>query len=169
MKHKQDGFTLVEILVSIGILAFCILGVMALLPNDYRLITSSGRISALNHIAQQTLDQLRTRPITSLDLLDGIHPSSSCSSSWDGTSLYGNCNQTFPLQVSYTISSGGLAYPEEYTVSWFVASEQPRPGMKRVEVRVGYRVEYDGNGNALDPDPSVPDDQRLVRMITHIE
>ena len=168
-KQNRNGFTLVEILVAILILAVCILGILALLPNGYRLITSSGRISALNHIAQQTLDQLRARPVTSLDLQQGVHPSTGCAGSWDTKTIYGNCPQTFPLTVTYTLNSGERAYTDDYTVSWIVTSDDPRPGMTRVEVSVGYRIGYDGNGNALDPTVTRASDQRLVRVSTNIE
>jgi prepilin-type N-terminal cleavage/methylation domain-containing protein len=55
---RTKGFTLIEVLVVVVILAFVALGIIALLPNGYKQITTAGRISVLNHLGYQQLDTL---------------------------------------------------------------------------------------------------------------
>jgi prepilin-type N-terminal cleavage/methylation domain-containing protein len=71
--EKQGGFTLVELLVSIVILAVGIIGIMSLFPQSYSHIGNAGHVSRMNHIGQMKLDQLKTLSYSHVDLTEGMH------------------------------------------------------------------------------------------------
>ena len=124
-KMNQAGFTLIELLVSILILAIGIIGVLSLLSLGYSHVGDSGRISTMNHLGQQKLDQLRRTAFTSPDLLAGLHPSSG------------------PERYTVLDDYGSNVYTE-YTVRWTVTDTTPQANMKRVVVEVGHQL-YNGS------------------------
>jgi len=141
--NMVQGFTLIEILVSIAILSVAILGIIALLPVGYTQVIQAGRMSTLNHLAQDKIDELRAIPIASNDLLDGTHPS---------TGLGDPLNVQFPHDQDSNI-------PTTYSVRWFVTPNSPSTDMKRVVVEVGYNIFVYGSETAVtDPTPSDPSD-----------
>jgi|GEM_PF-2602076 len=73
IKKADEGFSLIEILLAIVILAIVSLGIMALMPNGYKQITTAGRTATLDHVAQKQLDYLRSIPVTHTDLTAGTH------------------------------------------------------------------------------------------------
>ena len=73
-KKREEGFSLVEILLAIVILAVVCLGILALLPNGFKQITNAGRTATIDHIGQMKLDYLRSIPVTHWDLSAGSHP-----------------------------------------------------------------------------------------------
>jgi len=141
--NMVQGFTLIEILVSIAILSVAILGILALLPIGYTQITKAGRMSTLNHLAQDKIDELRAIPIASNDLLNGLHPS---------TGLGDPLNVEFPHDQDSNI-------PTTYSVRWIVDSDSPATDMKKVIVEVGYNIFVYGSETAVaDPTPSITTD-----------
>lgn len=130
---RDDGFTLIEILVAIVILATAILGIMALFPSSYRQITNSSRMSAINHLGRQKVDQLRATYFDDKDLADGLHPSTGASPP-----------ETFPERVSYTNEWGNVY--SDYSIEWVVDDGSPQADMKTITVTVGYGL-YDSSGN----------------------
>jgi hypothetical protein len=134
---------------------------MALFPNGYKHITVSGRNSAINHLGQLKLDQLRARPYTSFDLLAGIHPSTGCNpSTFPGE----GCPQSFPLRVSYSDYDGSVS---QYTIEWNVSDDaEPRSNMKTVTVTVGYGL-YSETGTTQLPTNQVYE-QRVAKFKTYI-
>ncbi len=169
MMTQEKGFTLIEILVAMVILSVSIIGIMALLPNDYRLITAAGRISAMNHIGQQTLDQLRGLPSSFLDLQEGTHPSTGCSGTgWSG--IYGavTCAETWPAFISYVDASGAQVYSGSYSVDWVITFDDPRPDVSKVELNVGYNM-YESDGTPITLDRYYgPKEQRTVTFVTYL-
>ncbi len=138
-----QGFTLIEILVSIVILSVAILGILALLPVGYTQVSQAGRMSTLNHLAQEKIDQLRAIPLASSDLLDGLHPS---------TGLGDPLNVEFPHDQDSNVSTN-------YSIRWIVTPNSPVTGMKRVIVEVGYNYfQYGTETQTTDPTPSITDD-----------
>jgi type II secretory pathway pseudopilin PulG len=121
-QREAAGFTLVEVLVSFTILAFSIMFVMAALPEGFRQVTGSGRVSTMNHLAQQQIDRLKAEGYTHADLTSGSHPA---------------------LASSYPVSGS-----PDYSLTWSVAVDSPIVNVKTVTVTVGYRL-YDSSGNAL--------------------
>ena len=153
MKNTEEqespvrGFTLVEVLVAIVILAIVALGIMSLLPIGYRHVTSSGRISTINHLAQMKMDQLRSTSFTHLDLQEGLHPST-------------GAGETFPEMFSALSTNY-----EHYTAYWRVTDNVPRAGMKRVVLTVGY-TQYDESGNPIASTDTK--DQRIAFFTTYL-
>ena len=144
---NSKGFTLVEVLIAIVILAIVSLGIMSILPTGYRHITSAGRISTLNHLGQMKLDQLRATSFNDLDLQAGLHPST-------------GAGETFPelFGALYTNYSNYSAY-------WVVTDDVPHTGMKRVVLTIGY-TQYDDAGNEIDEDET--NDQRIATFTTYL-
>jgi prepilin-type N-terminal cleavage/methylation domain-containing protein len=145
-RNTGKGFTLIEILIAIGILAFAILGVMALLPAGYTQITSAGRVSSLNHFGQDTIDSLRALPYSdAVNLSAGIHPT------------------TAPLIPSYTKPDGTTG--TDYSITWYVQTATPAAGMKKITVEVGHQL-YKSGWTKYSTD-EVPD-QRTARFVTYV-
>lgn len=89
---KEQGFTLVELLVSIVILAVGIIGIVALFPQSYSHVGMAGHVSSMNHIGQMKLDQLRTLNYTHTDLLTGLH-----TTAWGNYTLYWTVSDNEPI------------------------------------------------------------------------
>jgi prepilin-type N-terminal cleavage/methylation domain-containing protein len=122
-KKGENGFSLIEILLAIAILAIVSLGIMALLPNGYKQITNAGRKATVDHLAQMQLDYLRSIPLTHADLTNGTHPSS---------------GPIWPMP-------NGAA--DKYSVRWIVRDYTPVTNGKSVMVYAGYDV-YNSDGTA---------------------
>jgi prepilin-type N-terminal cleavage/methylation domain-containing protein len=121
-ERPEQGFSLVEILIAIVILALVALGIMALLPGGYKQITNSGRTATLNHLGQMQLDYLRTLPITHNDLVAATHPTSG-----------------IPLWP--------LGSDQKYSVKWTVDVYTPLTNTRSVLVEVGYDI-YNTDGSS---------------------
>ena len=136
----QKGTTLVELLVAIVILAVGIIGTIAVLPQAYRGITRAGRISTINHLGYQKIDELRTKANANwghADVTDGAHPT---------TPAARMVGSTFPnYSITWTIDDGSPPIPTG-------------GGIKTIIVEVGYLL-YDSSGNAISPPPN----QRLSK------
>ncbi|HEY4491435.1 MAG TPA: prepilin-type N-terminal cleavage/methylation domain-containing protein, partial [Acidobacteriota bacterium] len=89
--NQQEGFSLIELLVAIAILSVAIIGIVALLPTGYSQIGTAGRISTMNHLGQQKLDQLRTLDFEDANLTAGTHPTG---------------GESFPERPSYIAEDG---------------------------------------------------------------
>ncbi len=146
-KNGQAGFTLVELLVAIVILAVGIVGIMTLFPQSYRHVGNAGRLSIMNHLGQQKLDELKTLAYSDTDLTDGTHPSPG------------------PVErVSYVDSSGKDIY-EDYTISWEVREDEPRSDMKTIIVEVGHQL-YDSSNNPLTTSEAM--NQKVIHFQTYV-
>ena len=111
----NKGFTLIEILIVVLILAFVSLGIMALLPSGYQQVTNAGRLSTMNHLGYEKLDELKALGYSHADLAAGLHPA---------------------LATDYR-----LAAPfDGYSITWFVQDDTPFAGVKAVTVEVGYML-----------------------------
>ncbi|MCI0412487.1 type II secretion system GspH family protein [bacterium] len=118
----NKGFTLIEILIVVLILAVVALGIMALLPSGYQQITNAGRLSAINHLGYEKLDQLKALGYTNGDLIDGFHPTPNL------------------IRLDSDPEFKG------YSITWNVDDAEPFTGVKKVTVEVGYMLwELDGS------------------------
>lgn len=118
----NKGFTLMEILIVVLILAVVALGIMALLPSGYQQITNAGRLSAINHLGYEKLDQLKALGYTNGDLIDGFHPTPNL------------------IRLDSDPEFKG------YSITWNVDDAEPFTGVKKVTVEVGYMLwELDGS------------------------
>ena len=123
MKKNEEGFSLIEILIAVAILAIVCLGIMALMPAGYVQITNAGRTATLDHIAQMKLDYLRSIPISHADLVAGTHPTPS-----------------FP---EWPMPNGSA---DKYSVHWTVENG-PVTNSRSVTVVVGYDI-YNSDGTS---------------------
>ena len=114
-KKGEEGFSLVEILLAVAILAIVCLGIMALLPNGYMQITNAGRKATIDHIGQRQLDYLRSIPVTHIDLTAGTHPTA----------------------ILWPMPNG---VDDKYSVYWEVDDYTSLTNARSVRVYVGYDV-----------------------------
>lgn len=145
-KTNWRGFSLVELLVATAILAVGILGALQLFPQNYDEIGTAGRISIMNHLAQQKLDQLKTLSYTASDLTAGVHGSPN------------------PERVTYISPSGNNVF-ENYTIRWEVRDDKPQERMKTVIVEVGHQL-FDSSNNPIASSQAL--NQEVVRYQAYI-
>jgi prepilin-type N-terminal cleavage/methylation domain-containing protein len=140
-QRKTDrGFSLIEILLAIAILAVVALGIMALLPGGYKQITNAGRSARLNHLAQMQMDYLKTLPITASDLNVGTHPSLA---------------RLFPL-----------GNDEKYSIKWTVTDYTAMSNSKSILIEAGYDI-YNTDGSSKSTDQAIEQKRMLfTTMIT---
>lgn len=124
---NEKGFTFIEILIAVFILAFITLSIMALLPTAYKQITNGGRLSIMNHLGHQKIDELKSLGTGHADLTAGTHPAAA--------------SDYRKLEQSDSQFTG-------YSVVWRVSDDTPTTGVKTVVVEVGYMV-YDTAGNPI--------------------
>ena len=70
---RERGFTLVEVMVSMTILAVGLLAISGMVPTAYTNISGSAVETRALGFAQERLDQLRVTTYTSTDLTAGSH------------------------------------------------------------------------------------------------
>lgn len=120
MTPRQEGFTLVEVLVAMTLLAVSLLGLAMLFPIELRLGTSSQVAGETLRVAQKELDQIRTHafePSGGFTDVDGNTVDVSCSGS-PGTSC-GN-----PLTTS-----GDIDFSQAPAVGFSVQLTDPTGGV----------------------------------------
>jgi prepilin-type N-terminal cleavage/methylation domain-containing protein len=124
--EPSNGFSLIEILVSLVIFATVILSVAMLLPQA-RLETRTSEVtSRMNRMAQTKIEQLRA-------------------ANYDGPELTAGWHVEESHMLMARRQSGGRS---EYTLRWHVQNDQPASGMKTVDVEVTYQPQGSG-GNPV--------------------
>ena len=123
---NEKGFTLIELLVSVVILSITALSLMALFPQGFRQVSKAGKMSVIDHLGHQKIDQLKAKGFGSADLTAGQHPASA-------------------TQYRIDTDPANADYPG-YSITWFVNDNQPIDGVKTVVVEVGYVI-YHLNGS----------------------
>ncbi len=137
MSDRQSGFSLIEVLIASTIMIVGIFGVLAVFPQSLRSTKQSGRMSILNQLLTEKVEQLQSRDLSDADLLLGLHPPKVTDSA--GKNYY-------PVP----------GFPEEYSLRWLVApgptdgGNAPEPQMRTITLEATYRVRYTGVAN--DPD-----------------
>lgn len=128
-KHKEtllwgeQGFSLVELLIALLILAIVVTGIVTALPNAYRNITVSGRVSTMTHLANRKLEELRAKAEANWgdsDLTVGSHPATAASRMIPGYNGYSITWEVIDGPVSGTMKSiivegGFLLYQNDGT------------------------------------------------------
>jgi len=124
---NENGFTLIELLIAVLILAVITVSIMGLLPQAYKQITNGGRISVLNHLGYEKLDELQSLGYSNAAMTVGTHPATPAG---------------YPLTGDF---SG-------YSVKWTVTDYPPVSEVKVVVVAVGYQL-YKTDGTQIPPNP----------------
>ncbi len=125
---NRNGFTLIEVLIVVVILALVALGIMALFPAGFSQVTKAGRVSIMNHLGYEKIDELKGLSYSNSDLTQGTHPSN---------------------KPDYRLDTTEYPDYDGYSVVWYVKDDEPRDDVKRVIVEVGYML-YDTSGNDID-------------------
>jgi prepilin-type N-terminal cleavage/methylation domain-containing protein len=145
-----QGFSLIEMLIAIAILSVAIIGIVALFPTGYSHIKSAGRISMMNHLGQQKLDQLRNMDFQDANLTAGTHPTG---------------GESFPERPSYIAADGTDIY-DDYSITWEVRdSAEGETDMKTIIVTVGHQL-HDSGGTEVDEEDVMH--QQKVQFQTYI-
>jgi type IV pilus assembly protein PilV len=105
--RDRKGFTLIEVLVGLIILAIGLLGIAAMQITAVKGNTFSNRLTQASYAAQDRLEFLKTLPITDDALAAGTH----------GESPATIAGLTF--NRSYTVAVNGNLRTITYTVTWF--------------------------------------------------
>lgn len=111
---EQTGFSLLEILIAITILAIGLLALAQMQITSIQGNAFSSRTTDATTLAQDALEQLMTLDYTDADLTSGSHPPGS------------------QAQVSGTQLVGGVTY----TISWNVTDNSPINNAKTVSMTV---------------------------------
>jgi type IV pilus assembly protein PilV len=108
-KPRAAGFSAVELMVSITVMALLMLGFLTVFPLGMRSVQKGENLSTATSLAQDEMERLKTLPYTDAALTAGNHADP------------GN-----PIE--------GL-----FTRTWNVTNDAPMAGMKTVTVTVVYR------------------------------
>jgi type IV pilus assembly protein PilV len=112
--QNDAGFTIIEVVVAISILAVGLLGVAAMQTSAIQVNSAAGRISTRINWAQDKMEELKAMPFSDPWLEAAGNPS--------GVDSAGNTHQE-------TTSDG-------YAVRWDIADNNPVPNTKRIVVTV---------------------------------
>jgi len=109
VRTPDDGFSLVEVTVAIGIFAFVVVGILGLLPTAMKMRAESSQETRAVLIAQELLASVQASPSLRQVTLR------------DGPGLSSNNNQTFDL----TTQSFVVGYPVQTTVPFWLFRSNP--------------------------------------------
>jgi len=113
---KEDGFTLIEVLIALTIFAVGLLAVAAMQNSAILMNSNAGKLTNLSTWGMDKMEELSSLPYSDPWLEDLGDPPS-------GTDTNGNAH-------SQALDNG------DYTVSWTVIDDDPVPNVKRITVRV---------------------------------
>lgn len=116
--HKDQGFTLIEVLIAITIFAVGLLAVAAMQTSAITVNSTAGQITTRMTWAQDKLEELMALPYSDNLLEDLGDPPS-------GTDSQGELHQE-------TMSDGS----DDYTIYWTVTNNTPVSGTKLITVTV---------------------------------
>jgi type IV pilus assembly protein PilV len=114
--RREDGFTLLEVVIALGVLAFGLLALAAMQLHSLRQGTTGRHSSVAMTIAQDKMEEFLTLPFADADLTPGA--------SWKT-----------PETVTRSLDGGAASEEQSYSVDWLVTNEVT-DWMKRVDVRV---------------------------------
>src|ERR1043165_1889070 len=68
MKRARVGFSLVEVVVALGVIGFALLAILGLFPIGLKSGRASIQETRANHLAEQVFSTLRSQPFTAANL-----------------------------------------------------------------------------------------------------
>ena len=68
MKRTPAGFSLVEVVVALGVIGFALLAILGLFPIGLQSERASGQETRANHLAEQVFSTLRSQPFAAANL-----------------------------------------------------------------------------------------------------
>ena len=141
-RNASAGFTLIEVLVASVVLVVGVVGMMAVFPQSFRDTTNSGRLSMLNHLAAERIEELRRLGYSNSNLNTGTHPTLSTDST--GKKYYAVTGFDEEVSLRWTVSGG----PTD-------GSGNAVADMKTIRIEATYLVRYDNSGNPIEGDDSL--------------
>jgi type IV pilus assembly protein PilV len=117
---KQEGFTLLEVLIAVSIFAVGLLAIAAMQTSAIRMNSTGNRITELSTLGMDKLEDLLNRPYTD--------PSLQSAGNYPNLDSAGNTHQ---------VTTDG------YQVSWFIVDNKPTTNTKKITLTVT------GNGKML--------------------
>ena len=108
-RKSQNGFTIVEIMVALGILAFGILAVASMQTASLSGTSKAHSVTDGTAVAMAQVEQLMALTYSHSDLTDGSHPS-----------------------TPVTDASG------RYRIEWFCDNDDPVPNTKTIQVVISW-------------------------------
>jgi type IV pilus assembly protein PilV len=122
---NQNGFTLIEVLTAMLILAFGILGVAIMQSTSIEGNNTANRLTAAAVWGEETIERLMARPFNHIDLTDSSNIGANA-----GTTGLNNTDGVGNL------ADGGPVVQGNYTIFWNVADNCPVLGTKTIRVIV---------------------------------
>jgi prepilin-type N-terminal cleavage/methylation domain-containing protein len=68
---RQKGFTLIEVMVTLGLLAIVMMGLQSLLATSIRAAATASTMTTATTLAQQKIELLRNTPYSDVELTSG--------------------------------------------------------------------------------------------------
>ena len=113
--QKDQGYTLIEVLIALSVFAFGLLAVAAMQTTSIKVNSTAGQITERITWAQDKLEELMALPYSDPWLEDLGDPP-------EGTDSAGNEHQE--------------TTPDGFTISWTVTDDNPLPSTKLITVTV---------------------------------
>ena len=124
-RRHEDGFTLVEILIALIVIALGILGVGRMFPSGSRAQVQDHLMTTANNYAQERMEDLSTKSWSDTSLSVGRHPGGTAT---EGLGSAGQCQRFYtvsvlaaPLdnlkRVDVTVSFAGAGLPSSHSVT----------------------------------------------------
>jgi len=73
-RDREQGVTLVELLIALALLAFILLGIVPLFLSSVKSNYSANEYTSINMLARDKLEELQNLPMSSGELAEGAHP-----------------------------------------------------------------------------------------------
>jgi type IV pilus assembly protein PilV len=110
--QNDAGFTIIEVVIAISILAVGLLGVAAMQTSAIQVNSAAGQMTTRMNWAQDKMEELMALPYTDTLLVDN--------------------NSAVGVMTNHTDTSP----PTGYTITWSVDNHNPVPNTKRIVVTV---------------------------------